>query len=248
MDAREGLRIVDFLSAVLAWVARPERWQGVDSIPTRVGEHLLMSGVALALAVAIALPVGVVLGHFGRGGLVAINIANIGRALPSLAVLALCLPIAFALGLGLGFWPTMFALIPLGIPPIITNSYVALRAVDREMVEVARGMGMREWQVLRRAELPIAAPIIIAGMRNAAVAIVATATLGAVVASGGLGRYIVDGLARQEETRIFVGALLVALLAIAIEVAFGVFERIVISPGIQAQRRSSEATWTAGAR
>jgi len=239
---------MSFLATILTWLGQPERWQGVDSIPTRVGEHLLMSGVALALAVALALPVGIALGHFGRGGIVAINVANVGRALPSLALLALCLPLAFALGLGLGFWPTMFALVPLGIPPIVTNSFVGLRAVDRDTVEVARGMGMREWQVLRRAEIPIAAPIIIAGLRNAAVAIVATATLGAVVASGGLGRYIVDGLARQEEARIFVGAVLVALLAIAVEIAFGLFERLTVSPGIQAQRSSDEGAWTAGAR
>jgi osmoprotectant transport system permease protein len=237
-----------FLSAVLTWLGQPERWQGVDSIPTRVGEHLMMSGVALFLAVLIALPIGIALGHYGRGGVVAINVANIGRALPSLALLALCLPLAFALGLGLGFWPTMFALVPLGIPPIVTNSYVALRGVDRDIVEVARGMGMREWQILRRTEIPIAAPIILAGLRNAAVAIVATATLGAVVASGGLGRYIVDGLARQEETRIFVGAALVALLAIGVEIGFGLFERLAVSPGVQAQRRSDEATWAAGAR
>ncbi len=232
----------------MMWLGQPERWQGVDSIPTRVGEHLMMSGVALFLAVLIALPIGIALGHYGRGGVVAINVANIGRALPSLALLALCLPLAFALGLGLGFWPTMFALVPLGIPPIVTNSYVALRGVDRDIVEVARGMGMREWQILRRTEIPIAAPIILAGLRNAAVAIVATATLGAVVASGGLGRYIVDGLARQEETRIFVGAALVALLAIGVEIGFGLFERLAVSPGVQAQRRSDEATWAAGAR
>ncbi len=239
---------MSFLAAVLTWLGQPERWQGVDSIPNRVAEHLLMSGVALALAILIALPVGIALGHYGKGDVVAINIANIGRALPSLALLALCLPLAFALGLGLGFWPTMFALVPLGIPPIVTNSYAGLRAVDRDIVEVARGMGMQDRQVLRRTEIPIAAPIIIAGIRNSAVAIVATATLGAVVASGGLGRYIVDGLARQEETRIFVGAVLVALLAILIEVGFGIFERLVVSPGVQAQQRRDEAAWTAGAR
>jgi osmoprotectant transport system permease protein len=234
-----------FLANVLTWFSQPERWQGTDSIPTRVAEHLLMSGVALAIAVAIALPVGIALGHSGRGGVIAINIANIGRALPSLALLALSLPFAFALGLGLGFWPTMFALVPLGMPPILTNAFVGLRDVDRDTVEVARGMGMRELQVLRKTELPIAAPIIIAGVRTAAVAIVATATLGAVVASGGLGRYIVDGLARQEEARIFAGALLVALLAISVEITFSIFERIVVSPGIQAQRRSDEGGWTA---
>src|SRR5205807_3143986 len=176
---------------------------------------LVVSGVALALALVVALPVGIALGHFGRGGVVAINVANVGRALPSLTLLALCLPLAFALGLGLGFWPTMFALVPLGIPPIVTNSYVALRSVDRDTIEVSRGMGMRDWQVLWRTEIPIGAPIIIAGVRNAATAIVATATLGAIVASGGLGRYIVDGFARQEEARIYVGAPPVALLPIA---------------------------------
>jgi osmoprotectant transport system permease protein len=239
---------MSFFANVVTWLSQSDRWQGADSIPTRVAEHLLMSGVALVIAVAIALPVGIWLGHTGRGGVVAINVANVGRALPSLALLALCLPFAFALGLGLGFWPTMFALVPLGMPPILTNSYAGLRAVDRDTTEVARGMGMRESQVLRQTELPIAAPIIIAGVRNSAVAIVATATLGAVVASGGLGRYIVDGLARQEDARIFVGALLVALLAITVEITFGIFERIVVSPGIQAQQRADESAWSAGAR
>jgi len=239
---------MSLVAAVLSWLSQPERWQGPDSIPVRVAEHLLMSGTALILAVAIALPIGIALGHLGRGGVAAINVANVGRALPSLALLALALPVAFALGLGLGFWPTMFALVPLGIPPMLTNSYVAIREVQREMVEVARGLGMREWQVLSRAELPVAAPVIIAGMRNAAVAIVATATLGAIVASGGLGRYIVDGLARQEEARLFTGALLVALLAIATELGFGLFERFVVSPGIRAATRPGEDVWAGGAR
>ena len=216
---------MSFPQAVVAWLANPEHWQGSDGIPTRLGEHLVLSGIALALACLLALPAGIWLGHTGRGGFVAINVANIGRAMPSLALLALALPVSFALGLGLGFWPTIFALVPLGIPPILTNCYVALREVDRDVLEAARGMGMREWQVLRVVELPLAARLIIAGLRNAAVAIVATATLGAIVASGGLGRYIVDGLARQEQERLFIGGALVALLAIATELAFALFER-----------------------
>jgi osmoprotectant transport system permease protein len=217
---------MSFIQAVLNWLGNPAHWQGFDGIPTRLGEHLALSAIALALAGLAALPAGIWLGHTGRGGFVAINVANIGRALPSLALLALALPVSFALGLGLGFWPTIFALVPLGIPPVLTNSYVALREVDRDIVEVARGMGMRDWQVLRTVELPLAAPLIIAGLRNSAVAIVATATLGAIVASGGLGRYIVDGLARQEQERLFVGGALVALLAIGTELAFGLVERL----------------------
>jgi osmoprotectant transport system permease protein len=224
---------VSFFFEVFAWLTAPEHWVGSDGIPNRIGEHLLLSSLTVVVAVLIALPIGVIFGHTGRGGFVAINIANLGRALPSLALLALMLPVALSFKLGLGFWPTFFALVPLGIPPVMTNSYVAVRGVDRDVVEAARGMGLREREVLSRVELPIAAPLIIAGVRNAAVAIVATATLGALVAGGGLGRYIVDGLARQDYPRLFVGAVLVALLSICVELAFGVFERIAVSSGLR---------------
>ena len=224
---------MDFLLEVVAWLTAPEHWGGSNGIPNRIGEHLLISAVTTAAAVLVALPIGLWLGHSGRGGFVAINLANLGRAIPSLALLALMLPFALSLKLGFGFWPTFFALVPLGIPPVLTNSFVAVTEVDRDVVEAARGMGMREGQVLRQVELPIAAPLIIAGVRTSAVAIVATATLGAVVAGGGLGRYIVDGLALQEYPRVFVGALLVALLSIAVEVSFGAFERLAVSAGIR---------------
>ena len=227
---------MSFLAIVVAWLTDPAHWQGSDGIPTRIAEHLWVSGVAVALAAAIALPIGIGLGHTGRAGFAAINMTNIGRALPSMALLALALPLAFSLGLGLGFWPTLFAMVPLGIPPILTNSYVAIREVDRDVVEAARGMGMGEWELLREAELPIGAPLIIAGVRNAAVAIIATATLGALVAGGGLGRYIVDGLARQEYERLLVGAVLVALVAVGTELAFGAFERLVVSTGVRGSR------------
>jgi osmoprotectant transport system permease protein len=224
---------MSFLLQVAGWLTAPEHWVGSDGIPNRIGEHLLLSGVTALVAVLIGLPLGVFFGHTGKGGFLAINLANIGRALPSLALLALMLPLALSLKLGLGFWPTFMALVPLGIPPVLTNSYVAVREVDRDVVEAARGMGLRESEVLRKVELPIAAPLIIAGMRNASVAIVATATLGALVAGGGLGRYIVDGLARQEYPRLFVGAVLVALLSIFVEVAFGIFERAIVSSGLR---------------
>jgi osmoprotectant transport system permease protein len=225
--------VVDFLAALVRWFASPAQWQGPDGIPTRVGEHVWLSGLALLAAVAIALPIGLALGHSGRGGFAAISVANVGRALPSLALLALALPVAFGLGLGLGFWPTFLAMVPLGIPPILTNCFVAIRAVDRDVVDAARGMGLGEWQVLRAVELPLAAPLIIAGIRGAAVSIVATATLGAVVASGGLGRYIVDGLARQDYPRLVAGALLVALLALGVEVGLGRVERAIIPAGVR---------------
>jgi osmoprotectant transport system permease protein len=233
---------MEFAVAVVAWLTDPAHWVGSDGIPNRLAEHVLISVVTTLAAVLIALPAGLVFGHTGRGGFVAINLANLGRAMPSLALLVLMLPVALSLKLGLGFWPTFIALVPLGIPPVLTNSYVAVREVDRDVVEAARGMGLRESQVLSQVELPIAAPLIIAGIRNSAVAIVATATLGALVAGGGLGRYIVDGLALQEYPRLFVGALLVAVLSILVELAFGAFERLAVSSGLRLAGEPADLT------
>lgn len=237
---------MSFLLAVTGWLGDPAHWSGSDGIPSRIGEHVAISAVSTVIAALLALPIAVWLGHTRRFNFGAINVANVGRALPSLALLALALPVSFALGLGLGFWPTLFALVPLGVPPILTNALTAIREVDADVVDAARGMGMADLQLLREVELPIAAPLIIAGVRNAAVAIVATATLGAVVAGGGLGRYIVDGLARQEYPRLFTGALLVALLAIATELAFGLLERLVVSAGVR-RTLSLAGTLDAGA-
>lgn len=214
---------MSFLASVLEWFADPAHWRGDDGIPTRLWEHVQLSGLAVGIAAAIALPLGLYLGHTGRGAFAAINIANMGRALPSLALIALGLVVSITLGLGLGFWPTLFALVPLALPPMLTNTFVAVRSVDRDTVEAARGMGLREAQILRSVELPLALPLILVGVRTAAVNVVATATLGALVAGGALGRYIVDGLALQEFDRLFAGALLVALLAVATEGLFGIF-------------------------
>lgn len=213
------------------WFADPAHYQGRDAVQARLLEHVALSGLAVLVAVAVALPVGLVLGHTGRLGFVAVNIANLGRALPSLALLAFALPLAFALGLGLGFWPTLFALIPLALPPILTNAWSGVRGVDREVIDAARGMGLSEAGILRRVELPLALPLVLAGLRTAAVNVIATATLGALVAGGGLGRYIVDGLGLREYDRLFAGALLVAALAIAVEVIFATLERRAAAPG-----------------
>lgn len=214
-----------FLTSVLDWFAEPAHWQGSDGVPTRVIEHLQLTALSVGVACAVALPIGLYLGHTGRAAFLAINVANMGRALPSLAILAFALPISFSLGLGLGFWPTFMAMVPLAIPPILTNTFVAIRGADRDTVEAARGMGMRELQVLRAVELPAGLPIILAGLRTASVNVVATATLGALVAGGALGRYIVDGLQLQDYDRLFAGAVLVALLALGTELGFGALER-----------------------
>ena len=217
---------------VARWFADPANWQGSHGIPVRVLEHLELSGLAVAVGILIAAPIALYLGHVRRGGFIAINVANIGRALPSLALLAFALPVAFALGLGLGFWPTLFALVPLAIPPILTNTFVAVRAVDPDIVEAARGMGLGEAQILGSIEIPLGLPLMLAGVRTAAVNVVATATLGALVAGGALGRFIVDGLALQEYDQLVAGALLVALLAVATEFSFAALERATTPPGM----------------
>lgn len=229
------------LRDVARWFAEPAHYRGTDAVQARLLEHVEVSGLAVLIGVLLALPLGLYLGHTGRLGFVAVNVANIGRAIPSLAAIALAIPVAGTL-LGaqnaLGFWPTFLAMVPLAIPPILTNTYVAVRGVDRDVTEAARGMGLSEAGILRGIELPLAMPLILAGIRTAAVSVVATATLGAVVAFGGLGRYIVDGLALREYDRLMAGALLVALLAIVVEVTFGALERLSVSPGIRSEQRA----------
>jgi osmoprotectant transport system permease protein len=224
---------MDFLAEVAAWFTDPASWSGRDAIPARVGEHLALSAVSLLAGLAIALPLGLFIGHTRRWAGAVVAITNVGRAVPSVGILGLALPITLQLGWGIGVPPTLLALTVLAIPPIVLNAYVGIRDVEPELVEAARGMGMRESQVLRRVELPIALPVILAGVRTASIQVIATATLGAILSTGGLGRYIVDGLARQDYPRMFGGALLVMILALTSEVLFALAQRAAVSPGLR---------------
>ena len=215
------------LEELVTWITDPVNWSGSSGVPIRVLEHLWISAIAVVAGTAVALPAGLYIGHTRRGELVAVSIANLGRAIPSFAILALAFPVSLQLGLGLSDWPAIAALFLLAIPPILTNAYVAVKGVDRDTVEAARGMGLSGRDVLRSIEIPLGAPLIVAGLRISAVQVVATATLGALVAGGGLGRFIIDGFAQRNDGMILGGALLVALLAIAIELAFGALERVV---------------------
>ncbi|HEV2758097.1 MAG TPA: ABC transporter permease [Acidimicrobiales bacterium] len=222
---------------VVEWFTTAEHWQGEFGVPHRLAEHALMSLSAVVAAIVIGLPVGIWLGHRGRGGAVAINLANVGRAIPSLAILALTQQ---AIGLsgwpGFGARPAFVALVALAVPPLVTNAYVGMRGVDRDVVEAARGMGMTGTELLRRVELPIALPLIMAGARTAAVQVVATATLAAVTAWGGLGRFIVDGFGQQDNAQIVAGALLVGLMALVTELTLARVQRAVVSEGLRAEQ------------
>lgn len=222
---------MQFLGQVASWFLNPAHWQGDFGIPHRLNEHVTMSAASTLVAALIALPVGIALGHFGRGGTLAINVSNIGRAVPSFAVLV------FALELfGIGAPPAFIALVALGIPPMVTNTFVGMQEVDADVREAARGMGLNGFQVLFGVELPLAIPLIMAGIRTSAVNIVATATLAALVAWGGLGRFIIDGFSQQDNVQIFAGALLVALLAIATELVLALAQFLLTPAGLRSRR------------
>lgn len=204
---------MDLLTDALGWLADGANWQGSDGVPARLFEHLWLTAVSMAIACAVTIPVGLWLGHLGRGGTVAINISNAGRAVPTLAVLVL-----LVLGPGgLSVWSTIIALVLFALPPVLTNTYVGMREVSRDAVEAARGMGMSGTQLLFKVELPLALPLIMTGVRLAAVQVVATATIAALVAGPGLGRIITAGFGRQDHAQMVAGAILVALLALVVE-------------------------------
>lgn len=211
---------MELIAGVIGWFTDPGNWAGSNGVPNRITEHLLLSGVAMAIALVVALPAGLVIGHTGRGTRVAIAVAGLGRAIPSYALLILS--VGF---LGLGIVSALPALVLLAIPPILVNSATAIREVDQDIVEAGRAMGMTELTVLRDVEIPPALPIVIAGVRVATLQVIATATLAALVAGGGLGRYIVDGFALQDDERLLAGAVLVATLALVTQGAFTAIER-----------------------
>ncbi|MEV7870533.1 ABC transporter permease subunit [Streptomyces sp. NPDC088124] len=208
------------LTAAWSWLTSPAHWSGDGSIGDRLAEHLFLTVVCLALSCVLALPVALVLGHLGRGGALAVNISNAGRAVPTFAVLVLLL--LTPLG-AYGQWPTIIALVLFAVPPLLTNAYVGMRGVDRDTVRAARGMGMTAWQTLYRVEVPLALPLILTGVRIAAVQLVATATLAALIGGGGLGRIITAGFNLADTAQVVAGAVLVAALALLVE---GVFEAV----------------------
>lgn len=225
---------MNLVTDTIAWLADPAHWTGPAGVPTRLLEHVALSGSSLLIAMFVAVPLGIWIGHTGRFTGLAINTANAWRAVPSLAVIGIALPITAAIDPQLGFrvYPTLIAMIVLAVPPILVNTQAGIAGVDRDLVEAGRAMGMRESQVVRRLELPLAVPAIVSGIRSGAVQVVATATLGAIFGSGGLGRYLVEGIAQRDDGMTFGGVVLVAALALAVEGAFVVILRLIRSPGL----------------
>ncbi|MEV7714905.1 ABC transporter permease subunit [Streptomyces sp. NPDC088270] len=206
------------LADAWSWLTTSANWSGDGGIWNRLGQHLFLTVVCLLISCLLALPVAVVLGHLGKGGALAVNLSNIGRAVPTFAVLVLLLltPIG-----GHGEWPTIIALVLFAVPPLLTNAYVGMREVDRDVVRAARGMGMTGGQLMLGVEVPLALPLILTGVRIAAVQLVATATLAALAGGGGLGRIITAGFNLASTAQVVAGAVLVAAFALIVE---GLFE------------------------
>jgi osmoprotectant transport system permease protein len=229
------------MEELVAFITDAKNLQGTAGIPNRLLEHLWLSFLAVATASAIALPAGFYIGHTGRFQLLGINIANIGRAVPSYAVMVMILPVALALAptlgydprLGFTFLPIYLAMVLLAIPPILVATYAGVSEVDRELVESSRGMGMTERQILRGVEIPLASAVIVGGFRVALLQVIATATLGAILSGGGLGRFVIDGIARRDNGELFAGVLLVAGLAIGTDLAMSWLQRRLTPPGVK---------------
>ena len=222
------------MNDVLAWLTDGAHWQGYDGILVRLWEHVWYSGLALAIAALVAVPLGLWVGHTGRGRFLAVNLTGALRAVPSLGLLFASLML---LGPHLDgeagvLVPTQLILVVLAIPPILAGTYAGVEQVDAPARDAARGMGMRGTEVLRKVEIPCAMPLIASGLRSAALQVVATATLAATVGLGGLGRFLLDGLAVRDYAQMAGGAILVAVLALAVDLLASALQRVVVSPGL----------------
>jgi osmoprotectant transport system permease protein len=225
---------MSFLNFAWDWLKSPAQWHGSNSIPLRLLEHLGYTGLSLLVAAIIAIPLGVFVGHTGRGTYLVVNLANVWRAIPTLGFLVLMVVL-----IGFSFLTWLVPLVVLAIPPILANTYEGVAGVDADLKDAALGMGMTQWQVVRKVELPLATPLIILGLRTAAIFVIATATIAAYIAVGGLGVYIIDGLASNNYAEVAGGAVVIVVLALLVQVLFVGVRRLVVPAGLRQQARAS---------
>lgn len=241
------------MEQLLTFLGDASHWGGTAGIPVRLLEHLILCVLAIVCAAAVALPLGCYIGHTGRLQLLGINLANIGRAVPSYAVMVMLLPVMLGLApvigydpqLGLRFLPIFLAMVLLAIPPILVATFAGIQAVDRDLVESSRGMGMTETQILGRIELPLASAVVVGGFRVAVLQVIATATIGAYLAGGGIGRFIIDGIALRDSGMLYAGVLLVAILAVGIDLVLSRLQRR-LAPSGGSSARESAGAWQSG--
>jgi len=221
-----------FLDA-FAWLADPAHLSGADGVPTRLGEHLWYTIVAVVIASVLAVPAGYLIGHTGRGRTLAVALTGGARALPTVGLVFL-----LALLVGIGITAPMIAFVVLAIPSVLAGAYSGFEAVDRKTIDAARAVGMTEWQIVTKVEVPLGLPLLIGGIRSATLQVVATATIATVVGAGGLGTYIFRGLRSNDYTQMLAGSIVVIALAVALEVVFSIVQRLVVPAGVTAGRPS----------
>ena len=219
------------ITDTFAWLVDPANWSGSSGIITRILEHLWYCLLALVLAIVIAVPAGLFIGHTGKGRAVAIGLTGALRALPSLGLLTL-LAVTMGLGLNLAIVPSTIVLAILAIPPLLAASYSGVEAVDADVVDGARATGLNEWQIVARVEVPLAGPLLVGGLRSAMLQVIATATLSAYLGLGGLGRFIFDGQAVRDYTQMLGGAIVVIALALVIDGLILLAKKLLVPEGV----------------
>jgi osmoprotectant transport system permease protein len=219
---------VNLVLELVEWFGDATHWTGSSGVPARLADHLRYTVQAIVIAAVIAIPLGAVIGHTRRGGFLVVGSANGLRALPELGLLTLL--VGFT---GLGVLPLTITMVILAVPPLLAGTYAGVRNADAAVIDAARGMGMREREVLTKVELPIAVPLILGGLRTATLQVIATATIGAYIGLSGLGRFLIDGLALRDYTQMVAGAVLVAALALLVEGLLGGLQRTIVSPGLR---------------
>lgn len=219
---------MNLIGGMWAWLTDPSNWSGAGAIPSRILEHLAYSGIVMVAAMVVAVPLGLLVGHTGRGSGAVIGVSGALRALPTLGLLTL-----FSLLMGLGLVPPLLALVILAVPPILTATYAGVAEVSPQVKDAAKAQGMTPMQVLTRVEVPLALPVAMGGVRNAALQVIATATVAAYINLGGLGRYLIDGLAVRDYSRMLGAVLLVAVLALLTDAVLAAVQRGLTSPGLR---------------
>ena len=235
---------MNFLLEALAFILDAANWSGPTGIGTRLAQHLGITGLSLLLAAVVALPLGLFIGHTGRGRSFVIAFTGAARALPTFGMLILFVLLGIQFGLGLSLGPVIAVLVILAVPPLLAGAYAGVEAVDRATVDAARAQGMTEGQILTRVELRLALPLLVGGLRSATLQVVATATIAAYVAQGGLGRYLIEGLQVRDYPRTVVGAILVAALALLLDALLAVAQRLVTPRGVSRGSTRSGAVRT----
>ena len=236
---------MNLFSQAMAWLFAPERYVGADSLPIRIGEHLFYTFISVIIVAIIAIPLGYFIGHTGKGRDIAIGVSGAARAIPSFGLILL---LVLLIGVTQKPLAAFVAFVLLGIPSVLAGAYSGLEAIDRRVIDSARAVGMTEWQILWKVEIPLGLPLLIGGLRSATLQIVATVTLAAYIGLGGLGGYIIAGLALRRFDQMLGAALVIVALALVLDGLFALAERLVVPRGVSAGRTSDVRTRSPRAR